>query len=59
MPVYKREEVIGYWVGQQVYHEECYSEMKEEGKENVTGVIHSEDTEDSIFLCDECGKEIE
>jgi hypothetical protein len=59
MPVYKREGVIGYWVGEQVYHEECYEKMVETRRDHCTGVICSEDTAERIFLCDGCGKEIE
>ena len=62
MPVFKREGVIGYRVGvpcgneEEVYHPQCF-EKENEG--DVTGVITAEQTEENIYLCNGCGKEIE
>ena len=52
MPIYNREEVLGYGVGEKVYHESCF-----EGGD-FDSVITERDAEDSLFVCDECGNEI-
>lgn len=61
MPVFKREGVIGYRVSvlygneEGVYHSQCF---EKENQGDVTGVITAEQTEEDIYFCNGCGKEI-
>jgi hypothetical protein len=57
MPIFKKEGTIGYRVGESVYHPECYEAI--ENKIRVTDVVKEEETEEHIFICDRCNKEIE
>lgn len=57
MPIFKTEDVIGYRVGDDVYHPECYAAI--ENKMIADGVVKGEETEKNIFICDKCGKEIQ
>lgn len=53
MPAYKKEELLGYAVGEEGYHENCF-----EG-EDFDSVITEGDIEGSLFVCNKCGKKIE
>jgi hypothetical protein len=57
MPVFKREDAIGYRVGERVYHPDCFQRIKTPPE--FIDVVRAEETEKHIIICDECGKEIE
>jgi hypothetical protein len=56
MPVFNREDVIGYWVGQEVYHPECFDGIEQTLM--VDDVVRGDGLAEKIFLCAKCGKEI-
>ncbi len=57
MPVFNnREDIIGYWVGQYVYHPECFESIEETMM--VDNVLRGDALEKKIFFCAKCRKEI-
>ncbi len=58
MPVFDdREDIIGYCVGKEVYHPECFNSIEQTLM--VDDVVRADDPERTLFFCDKCGKEIE
>ncbi len=55
MPIYNNpEEIVGFWVGDKVYHEDCYETLEKPS----TRAIYLHDTEREVFHCDKCGGRI-
>jgi len=53
----KRGEVIGYKVGEKVYHLECYKKAKK--PPIADDVVTHDELEGYPAICDMCGEEIE
>ena len=56
MTVFNGDDIIGYWVGQEVYHPECFESIEETLM--VDDVLRGDGLSGKLYLCAECGKEI-